>query len=127
MIYPNFFRLAAGISLAICLQMCSSPSGEESTSKLRIVTTTSLLEDAVRNIGGDSIILQSLMGAGVDPHYYKATQGDLRKLTQADLIIYNGLFLILVISRIIYSPIIPRQNNCNPPMKATIIMVDVQP
>lgn len=93
MIYPNFFRLAAGISLAICLQMCSSPSGEESSSKLRIVTTTSLLEDAVRNIAGDSIILQSLMGAGVDPHYYKATQGDLRKLTQADLIIYNGLFL----------------------------------
>jgi manganese/zinc/iron transport system substrate-binding protein len=33
------------------------------------------------------------MGPGVDPHYYKATQGDLRHLTNADLIFYNGLFL----------------------------------
>ena len=33
------------------------------------------------------------MGPGVDPHYYKASQGDLAKLTGADLILFNGLFL----------------------------------
>jgi len=35
----------------------------------------------------------ALMGPGVDPHLYKATQGDLKKLTSADIIFYNGLHL----------------------------------
>jgi len=34
-----------------------------------------------------------LMGSGVDPHLYKATQGDLQKLMDADVIFYNGLHL----------------------------------
>jgi manganese/zinc/iron transport system substrate-binding protein len=34
-----------------------------------------------------------LMGPGVDPHLYKATQGDIKKLMRADLIVYNGLHL----------------------------------
>tara|TARA_B110000503_G_C7083793_1_gene386337 strand:- start:585 stop:1337 length:753 start_codon:yes stop_codon:yes gene_type:complete len=33
------------------------------------------------------------MGPGVDPHLYKATQGDLKSLTNADVIVYNGLHL----------------------------------
>lgn len=33
------------------------------------------------------------MGPGVDPHLYKATQGDLQVLEDADIIFYNGLAL----------------------------------
>ena len=58
-----------------------------------IVVTTSLLADAVRNIVQDSARVQSLMGAGVDPHLYKASLGDLEKLMQADYIFYQGLHL----------------------------------
>lgn len=52
-----------------------------------------MIGDLVKNIGGDSIELITLMGPGVDPHLYKATQGDLSKLRAADLIVYNGLHL----------------------------------
>jgi manganese/zinc/iron transport system substrate-binding protein len=60
---------------------------------LNIVATTGMIADAVRNIGGDSVKVTALMGPGVDPHLYKATQGDLKKLTGADVIFYNGLHL----------------------------------
>jgi manganese/zinc/iron transport system substrate-binding protein len=52
-----------------------------------------LLTDLVTNIGGDEINVQGLMGSGVDPHLYKASAGDVTKLTNADLIFYGGLHL----------------------------------
>ncbi|ADR20693.1 manganese transporter [Marivirga tractuosa] len=58
-----------------------------------IVCTTGMIKDAVENIVGDKAKIVALMGPGVDPHLYKATQGDLKKLQQADIIVYNGLFL----------------------------------
>ncbi len=61
--------------------------------KLNVVTTTGMIYDAVINIAGDLVDAQALMGPGVDPHLYKATQGDLKKLQEADLIFYNGLHL----------------------------------
>jgi manganese/zinc/iron transport system substrate-binding protein len=33
------------------------------------------------------------MGAGVDPHLYKASEGDVTRLAQADVVFYNGLHL----------------------------------
>lgn len=61
--------------------------------KFSIVTTTSMITDLVKNIGGDKISVKGLMGAGVDPHLYKASEGDVAKLSNADMIIYGGLHL----------------------------------
>ncbi len=69
------------------------PAEKSSTTKLKIVTTTGMIKDAVENITGNHAEVIALMGPGVDPHLYKATQGDLNKLTEADIIFYNGLHL----------------------------------
>ncbi|WP_299217680.1 zinc ABC transporter substrate-binding protein [uncultured Dokdonia sp.] len=61
--------------------------------RLQVVTTTSMITDLVKNVGGDLIDIQGLMGAGVDPHLYKASAGDVTKLSNADIIFYNGLHL----------------------------------
>jgi manganese/zinc/iron transport system substrate-binding protein len=61
--------------------------------KLQVVTTTTMITDLVKNIGGDKIVVKGLMGAGVDPHLYKASEGDVSKLFNADVIIYNGIHL----------------------------------
>jgi len=61
--------------------------------KLKIVTTTGMIGDAVINIAGDKVELTTLMGPGVDPHLYKTTKGDLDLLYNADIIFYNGLHL----------------------------------
>ncbi len=72
----------------------SCKSGDKNQdNKLKIVTTTSMITDLVRNIGGDSISVQGLMGSGVDPHLYKASEGDVSKLTNADVVFYSGLHL----------------------------------
>jgi manganese/zinc/iron transport system substrate-binding protein len=61
--------------------------------KLKIVTTTTMITDMVQNIGGDKVEVKGLMGSGVDPHLYKASEGDVSKLFNADVIIYSGLHL----------------------------------
>jgi manganese/zinc/iron transport system substrate-binding protein len=81
------------LSTLILLTACQpNPKSEEDT-RLYVVSTTGMLHDAVLNIGGDLVRPEVIMGPGVDPHLYKATQGDLRRLREADLVIYNGLSL----------------------------------
>jgi manganese/zinc/iron transport system substrate-binding protein len=77
-----------GLLMGACTQKKTHQNG-----KLNIVTTTGMIKDAVENIVGDRANVTALMGPGVDPHLYKATQGDLEKLTSADIIFYNGLHL----------------------------------
>jgi manganese/zinc/iron transport system substrate-binding protein len=85
----NTLLLFALISISIS---CSSTKNEERT-KLHIVATTGMLYDAIINIGGDNITAEAIMGPGVDPHLYKATQGDLAKFKNADIIVFNGILL----------------------------------
>lgn len=59
-----------------------------------VVATTSLIHDALVHIAGDAIrVAPPLCGAGADPHSYEATPGDIKRLTEADLVFYNGLGL----------------------------------
>lgn len=66
---------------------------KQTNGKLNVVTTTTMISDLVENIGGDYINSNGLMGSGVDPHLYKASEGDVSKLVNADIIFYNGLHL----------------------------------
>lgn len=61
--------------------------------KLRIVCTTGMIADTVSCIAKEHASVHALMGPGVDPHLYKAREGDVHRLAQADLIFYNGLHL----------------------------------
>ncbi len=60
---------------------------------IRVVTTTNFVTDLVREVGGDRVEVQGLMGAGVDPHLYKASAGDVGRLEGADVIVQVGLHL----------------------------------
>lgn len=60
---------------------------------LNVVTTTSMVTDLVKQVGGDRVVVEGLMGPGVDPHLYKATASDVMKLSRAAVIFYNGLVL----------------------------------
>lgn len=62
-------------------------------SPIKVVATTGMIGDLVHEIGQEKVILDTLMETGVDPHLYKATHGDMRRLQQADVIFYNGLHL----------------------------------
>jgi len=61
--------------------------------QISVVATTGMVGDLVARVGGDQVQVISLMGPGVDPHLYKATASDVRRLQKADVIFYNGLLL----------------------------------
>jgi len=61
--------------------------------QLNIVTTTGMITDIAQNIAGDHAQVDGLMGAGIDPHLYVASEGDVTLLQEADIIFHNGLFL----------------------------------
>lgn len=60
---------------------------------LRVVATTGMIADAAREIGGPRVRVEALMGEGVDPHLYKASPRDVRKMADAGLVLHNGLHL----------------------------------
>ncbi len=79
--------------IVLIVGISCTTQNEQVKEKPHIVATTGMLYDAVINIAGDKVTAEAIMGPGVDPHLYKATQGDLSKFNKADMIIYNGILL----------------------------------
>jgi len=77
----------------LLLGSCASGRTAPDDGRLRVVATIGMIADIVGQVGGERVLVQGLMGPGVDPHLYKARAGDVRKLANADLVIYNGLHL----------------------------------
>jgi manganese/zinc/iron transport system substrate-binding protein len=77
----------------LLLNACATETNSNPSGKLNVVTTTGMIGDIVKNVGGDYMEVISLMGPGVDPHLYKASEGDVQRLQSANLIFYNGLHL----------------------------------
>ncbi|NDC53109.1 MAG: manganese transporter [Planctomycetia bacterium] len=59
----------------------------------RVVATTTVVADLVRQVAGDRVAVDPLMGPGIDPHGYKATPRDADRLARADLVVASGLRL----------------------------------
>jgi len=59
----------------------------------KVVATIGMLGDIVKEIGGDCVDVEVMMGPGIDPHLYKASAGDVQTLQNADIIFYSGLHL----------------------------------
>jgi manganese/zinc/iron transport system substrate-binding protein len=81
------------IAFALLISFSCKTDSKESREKPLIVATTSILADGIKNIVQDNADVIALMPAGVDPHLYKASVRDLDLLTNADLVVYHGLYL----------------------------------
>lgn len=60
---------------------------------LDVVATVAMAGDLAVNVGGERVNVRNLMGEGVDPHLYKASPGDVRAMSDADMILFVGLHL----------------------------------
>jgi manganese/zinc/iron transport system substrate-binding protein len=85
--------LAAILLLAACGRVQEKSLPDLSDQTIQIVATTGMVGDIVNVVGGDRVSVTTLMGAGVDPHTYKASEGDVEKIGNADIIFYSGLHL----------------------------------
>lgn len=81
------------IFVSACGSSTDGKSGSNAEGKIKVTTTVGMITDVVKQVGGEHVDVTGLMKAGVDPHLYKASQGDIEKLDHADIIFYNGLHL----------------------------------
>jgi manganese/zinc/iron transport system substrate-binding protein len=70
-----------------------TPEAPCSAPVINAVATIGMIADTVRNVGGACVNVTQMMGAGVDPHLYRATESDVFTLLEADVIFYGGLNL----------------------------------
>lgn len=88
---PSFLTT---LLITISLISCNSSIQEnKSAHKPKIVCTTGMIADAMKNIFKDSAEVTALMGPGTDPHSYSTKPTDMKLLQEADVIVYNGLHL----------------------------------
>jgi manganese/zinc/iron transport system substrate-binding protein len=91
--WSMYLLVISGIMLTACSPAAAQNESDLSQRPIRVVATTGMIADAVQHVGGDRVQVAGLMGPGIDPHLYKASEGDVRALDQADVIFYNGLHL----------------------------------
>ncbi len=92
-------RRAAALVLLLLVAAVGAGCGADSTASeigdrpVRVVATTNFIADTAREVGGDRVEVEPLMGPGVDPHLYKASASDVGVLRRADVVLYGGLQL----------------------------------
>jgi ABC-type Zn uptake system ZnuABC Zn-binding protein ZnuA len=90
----NRNRVAVILWIAFLAAACGAPASTPSTAgTLRVVTTTTVLADIVRRIGGDLVTVDSIIPAGVGPEDYEPKPNDARRLSDAELVVSNGVGL----------------------------------
>jgi manganese/zinc/iron transport system substrate-binding protein len=82
---------ATAAALAALAMTTGTPAAAQEP--LSIVATVGMIADVAENVGGDCVAVTTLMGPGTDPHEYQPTAGDVRRLGEADLILYAGYML----------------------------------
>jgi len=81
--------LGSGLLVALAPMTLSAQTAEP----MKVVATTGMIADAARQVGGDAVEVRALMGPGVDPHAYRQTRSDIVAMTNADLVLWHGLYL----------------------------------
>lgn len=97
----NSLGLLLALWLLALLSGCAvEPDVALAERSVRVVATTGMIADAAARIGGDRATVTALMGPGIDPHLYQASEGDVSRLRNADITFYNGLHLEAQMARV---------------------------
>lgn len=91
--WAGWMRGALAVLACVLAGACAPPEPPDEEGRLNVVATIGMIRDVAQNVGGEHVRVTGLMGPGVDPHLYKASEGDVRRLFRADVIFYGGLHL----------------------------------
>jgi ABC-type Zn uptake system ZnuABC Zn-binding protein ZnuA len=83
-------------SVALLVSACGGSSASTSPtneSSYVVLATTSVFADIAKLALGDTVTIDTIVPAGVDVHTFEPSPADAQKLTDADLILMNGLGL----------------------------------
>jgi len=83
----------AAVGAAVSLAGCADESAPAADTRPVVLTTFTVLADIARNVAGDHLVVESITKVGAEIHGYEPTPGDIRRASDADLILDNGLNL----------------------------------
>lgn len=89
----RIFKLFTIISITTLLIACNGKENKTSNGRIRTVSSITIINDIVKNIGGDKVEAVSICGVGLDPHTYKPKPNDPRLISESDLVFINGFAL----------------------------------
>lgn len=92
---------ALAMTLALAAAACGNPPATPAPSgpaapdadALRVVATTTVLADLVAQVGGSRVSVQSIVPKGGEVHTFDPTPSDVQRITEARLVVMNGLGL----------------------------------
>ncbi len=89
-------RVAALLTVALLLAGCGGSSGTPAaggSGKLKVVATTTQLQDLAKSVLGDKVELVGILTADADPHEYAPSADDVRSIADADVVLRSGVEL----------------------------------
>lgn len=87
-------KISVILMMVLVLVGCGAKSSpQEDDGKLKVVSTFTIITDMVEEIGQDKVSVTNLVPTGTDPHEYEPKPDDIQAITDADLLLYNGLNL----------------------------------
>lgn len=82
------------ILFAVLISGCGSKSdNKQSSGKIKTISSITIINDIVKNIGGDKVDAKSICGVGLDPHTYKPKPNDPRLISESRIVFINGFAL----------------------------------
>lgn len=82
--------MGMGLAMTGCSDNGKTQTGFKEPDKISVVTTIYPMYDFVTNIAGDKAEVINLVPAGMEPHDFELSTGDMQLIEQADIFIYNG-------------------------------------
>lgn len=82
------------VLFVILFSGCGSKNdNKQSNGKIKTISSITIINDIVKNIGGDKVDAKSICGVGIDPHTYKPKPNDPRLIAESDIVFINGFTL----------------------------------
>jgi manganese/zinc/iron transport system substrate-binding protein len=91
------------LSVILIISGCSSDQHQmrrihfqqwiQNNGKVKVLSTTAIIDDLVKQVGGEHVDSIALIQGELDPHSYQLVKGDDEKLAFSQIIFYNGLGL----------------------------------
>jgi zinc/manganese transport system substrate-binding protein len=98
----SFARLR-WVSLVCAIVVVAAVFPARGQARLDVVASFSILGDFTRAVGGDRVAVTTLVGANSDVHVYTPSPADAKKVSDAKLVIINGLGLEGWLPRLVQS------------------------
>ena len=88
---PTRRALLTSAAAAVLALSLAAPSIARSDGPMPVVATFSILGDMTKRIGGEHVAVTTLVGPDGDAHVYQPTPADARAVSEANILVVNGL------------------------------------